>query len=79
MIFPMSAILSVNVAGEFRHFRRHVTEREKFLRVNFTVPDKLVVDVAEDTPTNFDACLCENPRLKCQVGNVNILQCRWWF
>jgi integrase len=66
--------LILNITGKFRHFRRHITERKEFLRINFAVPDKLVVDVANEAPANFYSGFGEHPRLKCQVGNVNVLQ-----
>src|ERR1039458_7316450 len=72
--FSHLADLFLNVTRKFRHFRRYVTERKEFLRFNFTMPDKLIVDVAEKTPTNFYSSLSEHPGLKCQVRNVNVLQ-----
>jgi len=61
-----------NFIGIRRHFRRYVSQREEFLRVNFTVPNKLIVDVTEETSADFNSGFGEHPHLKCQVGNVNV-------
>src|SRR5215212_2676912 len=74
--FPHFANLLLNARRELGDFRRHVTQGEEFPRVNFTLSDKLIVDVAERTLPNLEAGLSEHPRLKRNVWNVNILQCR---
>ena len=53
-----------NVAGIRRYFRRHVAKRKEFFRVNLTVPDELIVYVAEEAPFDFDSGFREYPRLK---------------
>src|SRR5215472_12286421 len=52
---------------------RHVQQREEFLWIDFTMPDKLIVDVAYETPFNLDSGLSKNPGLKIQIRNVNVL------
>src|ERR1017187_353461 len=60
--------------GIFRDCRRHVFHIKKLLRVNFTVTDKLIIDVAEETTPNLYSGFVEDPRLKGQIRNVNVLQ-----
>ena len=48
-------------------------EREKFLGINGTMPDELVVDVGEETFAELDAGAGEHERLERDVGQVNFL------
>ena len=65
--------LVLNAVGHRGDLRRHGTQGEAFLRVNSTVPSKLMIDVSEETPPNLHIGFGEDPRPKRQIRNVNIL------
>ena len=63
-----------NLTGISRHFGGHIPQCEKVLWLNLTVPNVLVVDVANDAAADFYSSLCEDPQLKRQIGNVFVFE-----
>ena len=64
--------LVLNAVGHRGDLRRHDTQGEEFLRANSTVPNKLIIDVSEETLPNLHIGFGEDPRPKRQIRNVNI-------
>ena len=65
--------LVLDVAAQGGDRLGDIFEGEKLLRVNRALPDKLVIDVGEETFAEFDARAGEDERLERDVGQMDIL------